>query len=126
MAKRRGELTEVDRALVMTVMFGKGILPMEKTTLDMRRALEQLPPEEARKLRRKFRKAWRKAMKETVSAADTPRAKAQREGAKKVLGVGKHVPSRQERNARKQLVFDQMWEKHVLPMLEGKAEPEKT
>jgi len=65
------DLKEVERALVHSVMFSAGILPMEKTTLDMRRALQQLPPEEARALKRKFRKLWRKAAKKPVTGKNS-------------------------------------------------------
>lgn len=100
-------------------MFEAGILPMEKTTLDMRRALQQLSPEEARVLKRKFRKAWRKAMRKEVGNPTGKRAEAKAQAAKTRLGVGKHVPSRAERNARKQLVFDQFWEEIIGPLIEN-------
>jgi len=103
----RKELRAVDRAIIHNVMFQMEILPMEKTNLDMRRALSQLPPEEARALKRKFRKLWRKAMKAEFR---TGRGRAaSEEFMKKKLGVGKRVPSKGERTARKQLVFDSLW-----------------
>ena len=107
-------LRDVDRALIQTVMFQAGILPMEKTDLDMRRLLQQLPPDEARILRRKFRKMWRKAMADSVG--ETPKTGSE-EQAKKTLGVGKQVPSRAERNARKQLVFDRIWRDIIAPLV---------
>jgi len=114
--KPRKELRDVDRAIIQTVMFQSGILPMEKTDLDMRRALQQLSPEEARILKRKFRKLWRKAMRATIGNGKTRNGKEEREHAK--LGVGKHVPSRAERNARKQLVFDELWNTVIGPLIE--------
>jgi hypothetical protein len=115
--KPRKVLRDVDRAFIHAVMFESGIIPMEKTTLDMRRALQQLDPEEARTLKRKFRKLWRKAMKQEIGDPKSKRADVKETAAKQKYGVGKHVPSRTERNARKQLVFDQMWEQYIVPML---------
>lgn len=123
MGKPRGNLRDVDRAFIQTVMFQLGILPMEKTDLDMRRALQQLPPEEARVLKRKFRKLWRKAMKATVGNG-TKRGVRQQSTQSK-LGVGKHVPSRAERNARKELVFEQLWQSTIEPMIKKFENPTK-
>jgi len=118
MAKPRENLREVDRALIHSVMFQLGILPMEKTDLDMRRPLQQLSAEESRVLKRKFRKLWRKAMRAEIGNGQ--RTKAAREiSAKQKYGVGKHVPSRQERNNRKQLVFDLLWEDVIEPMVKN-------
>lgn len=114
-------LREVDRALIQAVMFEHGILPMEKTDLDMRRALQQLPPEEARTLRRKFRKMWRKAMNATTLHGSSEKSSVSfmndRTAAK--LGLGKQVPSRSERNARKKLVYDQLWKTTIKPMIDS-------
>lgn len=115
--KPRRELRDVDRAIIQAVMFQSGILPMEKTDLDMRRALQQLSPEEARVLKRKFRKLWRKAMRAEVGNGKTRTSKEEQQKAK--LGVGKHVPSRSERNARKQLVFDKLWNEVIGPLVEN-------
>lgn len=117
--KPRETLREVDRAFIHTIMFELGILPMEKTTLDMQRALKQLTPEEARQLKRKFRKLWRKAMKKEVGSPKGKRADAKEQAAKSRLGVGKAVPSRTERNARKQLVFDQVWKEIIAPLIDN-------
>lgn len=105
-------------------MFQLGILPMEKTDFDMRRALQQLPPEEARAFKRKFRKLWRKAMREEIG--NGPRTRPVKEAAtKQRLGVGKHVPSRAERNARKKLVFDRLWTNVIEPMVKNFENPDK-
>ena len=65
-ATPRANLRDVDRTFIQTVMFQCGILPMEKTDLDMRRALAQMTPEDARIVKRKFRKLWRKASETLV------------------------------------------------------------
>ncbi len=115
MGKPRENLREVDRAIIQAVMFQCGILPMEKTALDMRRALSQLSPEEARILKRKFRKVWRKAMRAEVGNGQS--RKTREASVKTRLGVGKHVPSRAECNARKQLVFDVLWNDVIEPLV---------
>lgn len=109
---QRGELRDVERTFVQVIMFEAGIVPMEKTGLDMRRALNQLDPAEARQLRRKFRKLWRKAAARAVAQGSMGK-----EAAKGKLGLGKKVPSRSERNARKQLVFDELWTSLIGPMV---------
>jgi hypothetical protein len=123
MPKPKKELRDVDRAFIHGVMFQLGILPMEKTDLDMRRALSQLPPEEAHALKRKFRKLWRKAMRSELGNGPKTRG-IKEDTAKKKYGVGKHVPSREERNARKQLVFDVVWKNAIEPMLKRFENPD--
>ena len=118
-AKPKKILRDVDRAFIHTVMFQMGILPMESTTLDMQRALKQLTPDESRTLKRKFRKLWRKAMKKEVGNPTGKRAEVKMRATKAQLGVGKRAPSRQERNARKQLVFDMVWAEIISPMVEN-------
>lgn len=110
------KLRAVEKALIQSVMFENGILPMEKTTLDMRRALSQLSPEESRQFKRKFRKMWRKAMRAQGDTTPAGTNKATR--LKADLGVGKHVPSRAERNARKTLVFTYLWREVIEPLVE--------
>lgn len=122
--KPRTNLRDVDRAFIQAVMFQLGILPMEKTDLDMRRALVQLPPEEARMLKRKFRKMWRKAMRAEVGNGSKTRS-TRETSAKMKYGVGKHVPSRAERTARKKLVFDLLWEDYIEPMIKNFENPDR-
>jgi hypothetical protein len=117
--KPRKNLRDVDRAFIQTVMFEAGILPIEKTTLDMHRILKQLSPDEARQLKRKFRKLWRKAMRKEVGNPACKRANIKATAIESRLGLGKHVPSRGERTARKQLVFDQFWEEIIAPLIEN-------
>ena len=96
-------------------MFNCGIIPMEKTDADMRKVLSQLPPEEATAFKRKFRKLWRKAMRMQIGNGKTKDVKEAK--AKHALGVGKHAPSRAERKARKELVFDVLWDKIIEPLI---------
>lgn len=113
--KPREVLRDVDRAIIQSVMFECGILPMEKVTLDMRRALQQLSPDEARVLKRKFRKLWRKAMREEIGAGKLKNLREDQ--AKQKFGVGKHAPSRAERTERKKLVFNMLWNRLIEPMI---------
>jgi len=115
-------LTEVERVLVHTVMFNAGILPMESSTLDMRRALQQLPAEEAKALKRKFRKLWRKAAR-SKAPKPVPTKPDQKINLDPRLGVGKRVASRRERNERKKLVCDVFWEEAIGPMMEKFENP---
>ena len=117
MAKSPVDRKEIDRLLINTVMFDADILPMERTDLDMRRALSQLPAEEAHKLKRKFRKMWRKAMKAEIAGAGPSNRAVPEKMLKQRLGAGKALPSRAERNARKQLVFDSLWKEVIEPVL---------
>ena len=128
LAAAEKHLREVDKAFINTVMFRMGIIPMERTELDMRLALQQLPPDEARRFRRKFRKVWRKAMNATIANDGSPQTKAQASEEKRLkrrLGVGKTVPSRAERNARKKLVYDLLWKEVIEPMLRQFENPER-
>jgi len=123
------QLRDVDRALIQAVMFQLGILPMESTELDMRRVLQEFDPGEARTFRRKFRKVWRQAMKASLAAGGEPMTKSQEqqeERVKRSLGVGKQVPSRAERNARKKLVFDKLWREAIGPMLQRFDNPDNS
>ena len=113
----RKNLRDVDRAIITAVMFEQGIVPMEQTTLDMRRVLEQLPPEEARKMRRKFRKLWRRAMEAEAGPPGKDKPTVRETRAKAHYGAGKVIPSRSERNARKQLVFSSLWRDCIEPLI---------
>jgi hypothetical protein len=124
MSKPRKELRDVDRTFIQAVMLQCGILPMEKTTLDMRRALAQLSPEEARTLKRKFRKIWRRVMKDEIGANAKKKETLEKVAVRK-YGVGKHVPSRSERNARKQLVFDRLWKDAIEPLIKNFENPDR-
>ena len=93
----------VERTFLQVAMFKMGVVPIEDPSFDYRRILKQLPPEEARKLKRKFRKLWRKLL----SKKDAARA-----------GLGKRVPDRFQRHYRKQLVWQEVMKKHVRPAIE--------
>lgn len=115
------QLREVDRAFINHVMFSAGIIPMEDTSIDVRIPLKQLSAEDARVIKRKFRKLWRKALREDNSHL----TQSMRDIQKRKLGVGKHVPSRAERHARKQLVYNMLWNTVIAPMLVKFENPER-
>jgi hypothetical protein len=144
--RSRADLRAVDKAFIHSVMFERGILPIEDPTLDMRVPLRQVTPEEARFIKRKFRKLWRKCMKEKIGTNKIPSpSKAKTSGVEhdqarseneKVsaaranmitnkLGLGKHVPSRAERLERKRLVYEHLWEKEIVPRLVRFENPER-
>lgn len=115
---RKEDLRAVDRAFIHSVMFGAGIVPIEDPKMDIRRALGQLTADESRVLKRKFRKLWRKYMK-----AESGKTNFKTNRVLGALGVGKRVPSRSEKLARKKLVYEQMWYNHIVPMLERFENP---
>ena len=77
----------------------RGIAHMDSHRKDMNRALDTLPPEEARRMKRKFRKAWRKAARSAAADIGTP------VGSIKDIEWGRDKPSRKARAARKRLVM---------------------
>ena len=123
--KNREELRPVDKAFIHNVMFEMGILPIEDPTLDMRVPLRQLPPEEARVIKRKFRKLWRKYMRAEVGNPTSKQAEVKTKAAEQKFGVKKPVPSRHERLARKRLVYEHVWNEFIVPMLVKFENPER-
>lgn len=123
--RSRAELRPVDKAFIYDVMFKMGILPIEDPTLDMRVPLRQLPPKEARVVKRKFRKLWRKYMKAQIGSSGRKMSDAKKTAAQQKLGVGKLVPSRHERLERKRLVYERVWEECIVPMLIRFENPER-
>lgn len=115
MAKNE-RLTDVHRAFIHTAGFSAGIVPMENTEHDMRRALSLLPEEEQKKMKRKFRKLWRKLLR--AEKQKPGRTKNQAANTERSVGKGKKIPTKAERNARKRLVATHLEETVVQPMLE--------
>ena len=112
---KNDRLTDAERAFIHAAGFQAGIVPIEVHTHDMRRALAGLPDEEARKLKRKFRKLWRKIMRAKNGASKTTGQKTKLQSQ---LGLGKKIPTKGERNARKELVAKTLHDEKVKPMLE--------
>jgi hypothetical protein len=95
------------QALANQEAYDAGIVPFNGSALhhDMNRVLSTLPPEEARKLRRKFRKMWRKLIRKNTQATSTDLIKRSDEGHR--TGLGQPNPKEHHRTARKVLVY---WE----------------
>lgn len=123
--RSREELRPVDKAFIHTVMFELGILPIEDPVLDMRVPLRQLTPEEARVVKRKFRKLWRKLARDRAARAGGKSGAGKQQAVQKEYGMGKQQPSRAERLARKRLVYEQIWEQVIVPMLQKFENPER-
>jgi hypothetical protein len=111
---KNDSLNDIQRMVIHDVMFKEGIIPMEDPKMDVRRVLEGVPEEEARKYKRKFRKMWRKAMKE--QANDKPDS------------TKKHVvstftkkgasPTRSQKLQRKMAVFEDLLKNKISPVVQ--------
>lgn len=83
----------------------KGIVPLgvgelsADTWQDINRILAAMPPEEARRMKRKFRKEWRRIVKRRL---DHGGRKGRREANE--VGLGFPTPRRSHKNCRKQKV----------------------
>jgi hypothetical protein len=115
---RKGpSMTDAERAFTHHVMFTEGIVPMEDPAIDIRKALETLPPDEARKMKRKFRKLWRKYMR-MQEAKRLKQTRWQGQNAV-VLGKGTKSPTRNHKLQRKQLVVDVLRQNVILPAVKA-------
>lgn len=80
---------------IVPVGFGEWGVPIN---MDFNKVLDTLPPDEARKMRRKFRKLWRKRL-------------ARAEGSKLhsklslIMGLGQASPTKRQKQVRKNEVF---------------------
>ena len=85
-------------AMKLEIYLERGIVPMgDGTHKDIDRALAQLPPAEARRLKRKFRKEWRKVARKS---ARITQHKLSHMG----LDLGAKPPSKRARGKRKLIV----------------------
>lgn len=101
---------DLHRLAVQTVYHALGIVPISSIDLrhDFNRYLASLPPEEARRMKRKFRKLWRAAAKKP------PKFVSERHIAK--LGLGAPEPTREEKLARKAEVSRRVSIDRVMPL----------
>lgn len=109
---RNESMKDNERALMMAAMFESGVIPItdaNNVMHDFKRVLNQLPPDEALKLKRKFRKVWRKLAKSKNSTEERNKA---------VYGLGAINPSRSQRRTRKELVYKYFFNSVVRPMLD--------
>lgn len=114
---KNDHITTPERMMTYTAAFQEGIVPMEVTRMDVRRALKDLPPEDARKMKRKFRKLWRKLARQAgdqrtmndVELNKPAPVSASKQGTK---------PTKRAKLRRKELVQTYLFTEHVAPMLE--------
>lgn len=112
------KLRPVDDLLICSTMFELGIVPIENESFDIRRALEQIPADDARKAKRKFRKLWRKLVKRKLS--NNKRSTA----SDRFGGTGAN-PNRRQRTARKRLVREHVWCEYIAQMLYDIENPQR-
>lgn len=92
---------------------------MESIRMDVRRALKDVPPEEARKMKRKFRKLWRR-----LARASSKRTQRDVEYDVKPPTSSEpsahegHKPTKRAKLRRKDIVNTYIMTEHVRPMLE--------
>ena len=91
----KDNLVKDELSLLQDAMFQMGIVPIEDPSMDFRKYLSQLPPDEATKLKRKFRKLWRKLA----------RKKSQTSWVQNWYGAPGKNPNRLERYHRKYDIF---------------------
>lgn len=90
----------------------KGLVPLglgsggASIFFDINRVLADLPPQEARAMRRKFRKAWRKIVAKTLDHGGKAGHATARE-----LGFGINVPLKKHKMNRKQRVYIELLRK---------------
>lgn len=93
----------------------KGIVPLAwrpevgaLTRFDINKILAEMPPDEARKMKRKFRKLWRKLAEHSLKRP----GKASRRRLR-VVGHGEAIPNRVAKNSRKVEVLSAIHRKIV-------------
>ncbi|HAN16498.1 MAG TPA: hypothetical protein DCP73_13255 [Chloroflexi bacterium] len=93
---------ETDKLLMTTMWLSLGVAPLDTVHFDINKMLAGLPPDEARKMRRKFRKLWRKYTKRKMSEA---KGVSHKQTAVREVGLGEQSPTRAQRNHRKRAVY---------------------
>ena len=109
-------MKEAERAFIHTVMFTEGIVPMENPAMDVRRALKDVSPEDARKMKRKFRKMWRKQVKALASKEKTGLPTHLKSVTAMISKKGT-APSRRQKLRRKEVVTAHLMKTRVEPMI---------
>lgn len=97
------------KILANTAYHELGIAPIEYTVHDYSKLLKDLPPEEARALKRKFRKVWRSIVKQGDPRLADLRGRQ--------MGLGATSPTKQQKNSRKREVHRRVMLDLVLPTL---------
>lgn len=100
-------MNELDKVKIMIAYLEANIVPLGQGNcglmpdFDVNRVLDQLPPDEARKMKRKFRKLWR----QVVRRFSLPGSRKEEKKAARELGLGNLTPEKKHKNCRKWLVF---------------------
>lgn len=100
-------MNELDKVKMMIACLEANIVPLGHGNgglmpdFDVNRALDQLPPDEARKMKRKFRKLWRQAARRFARVGSRKEEKK----AAIELGWGNSTPEKKHKNRRKWRVF---------------------
>jgi hypothetical protein len=114
-------MNDVLRSIMRFHVFTElGVAPIDSVPYDMNRILASLPPDEARKLRRRFRKLWRAAAKAKASSSARP------EREKRVLGLGAEKPSKSQKANRKALLLGRVFRDVEQRIKESKTAPMST
>lgn len=97
-------MNDLLNSLRTLVAHQKGIVPLDPFwNRDIGRLLAELPPEEARAMKRKFRKMWRKEAKNIPMKTKTAKRFATRY--KEQMGLGSQNPTKTQKKHRKAAVF---------------------
>lgn len=100
-------MNELDKVKIMIAYLEANIVPLGHgncglmPNLDVNRVLDQLPSDEARKMKRKFRKLWRQAARRFARAGSRKEEKK----AAIELGLGNSMPEKKHKTRRKWCVF---------------------
>lgn len=112
-----------NRLFMLHVTEKLGILPISKTSHDMRDELNKLSDDERRQFSRKFRKLWKQARKwkiKTFMRRHQINKHMYNQPVKyldRALGVGEKNPSKNHKIARKALVYEYIQANYITAMI---------
>lgn len=107
-------INENEKTLLTIAMLRDGVIPIENTVHDMNRSLDSLSKDDSRKTKRKFRKLWRKLAKADVKRFAPKNQKLEFSSR---FGFKGQNPSREQREARKDIVQHHYLQDVVRPIL---------
>lgn len=87
-----------------------GIVPLETLYHDVNKALAALPPEDAKKMKRKFRKLWRKIARQKLAQSPSY--------VRRSIGLGNKEPDKKHKKNRKHEVKTFIYKEAVKPIAE--------
>lgn len=101
-------LTEIEKMCLYTVYLNEGIVPIVDPSYNIKKFLNDLPPDEATKAKRKFRKLWRKLYKEKLNKSKEDRKYSVTQQYVALCGTD---PGRTVKYNRKKMVMNALKEK---------------